>query len=103
MNKLISIIFVAATLSAAGQKPATIAQRKENQQGRIAQGVKSGQLTAGETAKLETKEAAVNKETRTDRAADGGKLTAAEKAQVNRQQNRLSNQIYADKHNAVKQ
>ena len=78
----------------------SIAQRKENQQDRIANGVKSGQLTAGETANLEKKEAAINKETSTDRAANGGKLTSAEKAQVNRQQNQMSKQIYADKHNA---
>ena len=78
----------------------TIGQRKENQQDRIANGVKSGQLTAGETAHLESKEAAINGETRADRAANGGKLTGAEKAQINRQQNRLSNQIYQDKHNA---
>jgi len=78
----------------------TIGQRKENQQDRIANGVKSGQLTAGETANLETKEAAINGETQADRAANGGKLTAAEKAQINRQQNHLSNQIYQDKHNA---
>jgi hypothetical protein len=80
--------------------PETIAQRKDNQQQRIAQGVQSGQLTAGETANLETKEAAINGETRADRAADGGKLTTAEKAQVNQQQNQLSKQIYNDKHNA---
>jgi hypothetical protein len=78
----------------------TVGQRKENQQDRIAQGAKSGQLTAGETANLETKEAAINGETRADRAANGGKLTAAEKQQINGQQNKLSNQIYADKHNA---
>ena len=84
---------------AAKPKP-TIAQRKENQQDRIAQGVKSGQLTAGETANLETKEAVINGETKADRAANGGKLTAAEKKQVTRQQNQLSNQIYKDKHNA---
>src|SRR6202163_2648015 len=82
------------------EKKPTIAQRKENQQDRIANGVKSGQLTAGETANLEKKEAAINKETRTDRAANGGKLTAAEKAQINQQQNQMSKQIYADKHNA---
>jgi hypothetical protein len=81
-------------------KQPTIAQRKENQQDRIANGVKSGQLTAGETASLETKEAAINGETRADRAANGGKLTAAEKKQVNQQQNQLSKQIYQDKHNA---
>ena len=87
------------TTTAPAPKP-TIAQRKENQQDRIANGVKSGQLTAGETSKLETKEAAINGETRADRAANGGKLTAAEKQQVNRQQNHLSKQIYNDKHNA---
>lgn len=78
----------------------TIHQRKENQQDRIANGIQSGQLTAGETSKLETKEAAVNGEIKADRAANGGKLTDAEKAKINRQQNRLSKQIYNDKHNA---
>jgi hypothetical protein len=88
-----------ATTPAPAAKP-TIAQRKENQQDRIAQGVKSGQLTAGETSKLETKEAAINGETKADRAANGGKLTAAEKTQINKQQNGVSKQIYKDKHNA---
>jgi len=87
------------TTTAPAAKP-TIAHRKENQQDRIANGVQSGQLTAGETSKLETKEAAINGETRADRAANGGKLTAAEKQQVNKQQNQLSKQIYNDKHNA---
>jgi hypothetical protein len=87
------------TTAAPAQKP-TIAQRKENQQDRIANGVQSGQLTAGETSKLETKEAAINGETRADRAANGGKLTAAEKQQINKQQNQVSKQIYNDKHNA---
>jgi hypothetical protein len=81
----------------------SIAQRKENQQQRIGNGVQSGQLTAGETANLETKEAAINGETKADRAANGGKLTGAEKTQINGQQDKLSNQIYDDKHNAATQ
>jgi hypothetical protein len=88
-----------STTATPAPKP-TVAQRKENQQDRIAQGVKSGQLTAGETANLETKEAAINGETKADRAANGGKLTSAEKQQINKQQNQMSKQIYADKHNA---
>jgi hypothetical protein len=84
------------------QKPA-INQREENQQDRIAQGIKSGQLTAGETANLETKESAINKEVRADRQANGGKLTQAEQVQVNHQLNRTSRQIYRDKHNAAHQ
>ena len=90
----------AAPTPAPEKKEPTIEERKENQQDRIAEGVKSGQLTAGETANLEKKEAAINKETAADRAANGGKLTGAEKAQINRQQNQMSKQIYRDKHNA---
>jgi hypothetical protein len=89
--------------STPNQSQPSIAQRKQNQQDRIANGVKSGQLTAGETANLENKEAAINGETRADRAADGGKLTGAEKQQINQQQNQLSKQIYNDKHNAATQ
>ena len=88
------------TTQSATQQP-TIPQRKENQQDRIANGVKDGQLTAGETSNLESKEAAINGETRADRAANGGKLTSSEKTQINQQQNQLSKQIYTDKHNAA--
>jgi len=82
-----------------GSNPDKIQDRKENQQDRIAQGVKSGQLTAHETGNLENKEANLNQETRDDRQANGGKLTSGEKQQINRQQNNLSKQIYDDKHN----
>jgi len=76
-----------------------VGQRERNQQERIAQGVKSGQLTAGETAHLEGREAHINKEVHNDRAANGGKLTPAERRQVNRQEDRTSRAIYRKKHN----
>lgn len=76
-----------------------VGQRQRNQQERIAQGIKSGQMTAGETAHMEGREAAVNHEIHNDRAANGGKLTGQEKAQINRQQNRTSRAIYRKKHN----
>ena len=75
-------------------------QRQENQQDRVAQGVDTGQLTASEASKLETKESAINKEVRADREANGGKLTSAERAHVNNQLHHTSKQIYRDKHNA---
>ncbi len=84
----------------ASDKPESIAQRKDNQQDRIAQGVDSGQLNAGETKNLETKEAGINKEEHTMRSEDDGHLTAADRAKLNNQQNHLSNRIYDDKHNA---
>jgi hypothetical protein len=95
-----AVLVVGLTGAAWGQE---IQERKENQQDRIAQGVQSGQLTAGETAQLEHREAGLNHEIRSDRQANGGTLTPKERRQVNRQQNHLSNQIYRDKHNARKQ
>jgi hypothetical protein len=80
-----------------------IKERKENQQDRIANGVANGSLTPHETANLENKEAAINRETRRDRRQNGGNLTNKEKARINRQQNRLSRNIYRDKHNAAHQ
>ena len=87
------------TTSAPASKP-TIAQRKENQQDRIAQGIKSGQLTAGETAKLENQQKGINQQVKADRAANGGKLTSGEKTQINKEQNAASKNIYNKKHNA---
>jgi hypothetical protein len=74
--------------------------RRYNQQGRIANGVSSGQLTAGETKNLEGREAGLNNEIHNDRSANGGTLTPQERQQVNGQQNNLSKSIYNDKHNA---
>ena len=91
---------LAASILVTGSFAQEVKQRRENQQDRIANGVQSGQLTAGETANLENHEANLNREIRTDRKANGGNLTNNEKAQINRQQNQTSKQIYADKHNA---
>jgi hypothetical protein len=81
--------------------PGTYQAREDNQQDRIANGVQSGQLTAGETKSLESQEASLNHERATDRAADDGRLTAADRTQLNAQQNTVSHDIYQDKHNAA--
>jgi WXXGXW repeat (2 copies) len=73
--------------------------REFNQQGRIANGVRSGELTPRETSNLENREANIHSEVRNDRQANGGRLTPQERHQVNRQQNRASRTIYQDKHN----
>jgi hypothetical protein len=79
-----------------------VGQRRENQQDRIAQGIRSGQMTAGETARTENREQGINQQDRADRAANGGKLTGQNKAQLNHQLNGTSRQIYRQKHNAAK-
>ena len=73
--------------------------REANQQQRIANGVRSGQMTSGEAARAENNQARTAQTIHNDRAANGGTMTQQERQQVNRQQNRNSNQIYNEKHN----
>jgi hypothetical protein len=78
----------------------TMPQVHQNDANRIANGVKSGQLTAGETAHLENHEAALNKEKSQMKAANNGKLTTADKQKLNSQYKGLSHQVYDAKHNS---
>jgi hypothetical protein len=84
------------------KKPLTIQQRKHMQQARIHQGVKSDELTRGEKRNLEKKEHALNQEERDMRKMNNGKLTAQDRKTLNAQQNKMSKQIYKDKHNRRK-
>ena len=80
------------------KKPATIQQRKENQQQRIGEGVENGSLTSKEASRLEHKEAALNAEQKRMKA--DGTLSPAERARLQRQQSTLSKNIYRQKHDA---
>jgi len=73
-------------------------KRQQNQQNRIANGVKNGKLTPQQTANLEKREASVDNREKRDMAKNGGHLTKAEQNGINRQQNRISKSIYKDKH-----
>ncbi|MEO6965426.1 MAG: hypothetical protein ABI076_05950 [Acidobacteriaceae bacterium] len=74
--------------------------RQGNQQQRISQGDRSGQLTPGETRNLENRDSSIHREAQHDRAANGGSLTSQEHQQINARQNNISKSIYNDKHNA---
>jgi len=106
MRRTRSVIAVAMAVAALGAASAraegSIQRRRDNQQWRIAQGVASGQLTARETARLEGREAALNREERAMRAAGGGRLTAGDRAVIGRRQDRLSAGIARLKHNAYR-
>ena len=93
----VTAILIGVSLSAGA---AEVDRRERRQQERIAEGVQSGQLTPRETARLERKEARIDREIKRDRAENGGTLTPAERRKINRQQNRLSRQIYREKHDA---
>jgi predicted Holliday junction resolvase-like endonuclease len=79
--------------------PRQVNKRLENQQDRINQGIKSGELTRKEAGNLEAKEARIKNNERFDRKKDNGKLTPAQRASLNKQLNRASRDIYKDKHN----
>ncbi len=100
MKSLLARIAVAAALLSltAPALAGEVDRREARQQARIADGVRSGELTPRETARLERKEARVQREIRRDRAENGGTLSPAERASIDRQQNRLSRQIYRQKH-----
>ncbi len=111
----LAVVFAASTVAAVAQTPAppappttppttpapaarpTIGQRKENQQDRIANGVKNGNLTAGQTSHLEHQEAGINHEERGMRAQNNGKLTAQDRKTIHQQQNQESRRIARDK------
>ena len=82
-----------------GQHDHHIQQRKQNQQRRIARGVRSGQMTRGETRRIERQERGINREERGMRAQDHGHLTRQDRRTIHRQQNQESRRIYRDKHN----
>ncbi|MBF0497040.1 MAG: hypothetical protein HQK58_10780 [Deltaproteobacteria bacterium] len=77
-----------------------IQYREKNQEKRIQQGVKSGELTPKEAGKLEREQARI-KQTESRMKADG-KLTKKERARLQRKENKASAHIYNKKHNQKK-
>ncbi len=99
-----AVQFVAlSVLASAAWAQATTAekdqQRDVNQQQRIEQGLQSGQLSTREAGSLERQEQHIDKMEARD--LKNGSISAGEQARLNAAQNRVSNQIYADKHNGI--
>ena len=83
--------------SASSQRLQADTQRNINQQSRIEQGEKSGQLTTRETGSLERGQARVDRATA--RAAANGHVGANEQAGIQARENRQSNRVFNKKHN----
>jgi hypothetical protein len=97
---LVTACAVSASIAtpAFAQSTASEGQRDINQQQRIEQGLKSGALTTQEAARLEGEEARVEKIQAN--AVRDGNLTPQEKARIGQAQNKVSQDIYRDKHDA---
>lgn len=99
-----SLTLAAAALSLAAAAPAladnnyeqVIDQRQANQEQRIDQGIKSGELTRREAARLERGQERVNR--MEDRALADGKITRGEFRRIENAQNEQSRRIYRQKH-----
>jgi hypothetical protein len=73
-------------------------QREQNQQNRIANGLKNDTLNAKQASNLEKRENNLQNREKADMAKNNGHLTKAEQNGLNRQENRISKSIYKDKH-----
>lgn len=88
----IAVILSAGTAMAAGH-----AKRQVYQQKRIAQGVRSGELTRAETRGLQRNATRVHRSIARDRR-DQGTFTRRERAVAQKRLNRQSRAIYRQKH-----
>jgi hypothetical protein len=98
MNKMLAFAALLSVCAATAHAD-NIHTRERRQQQRIAQGVRTGNLTPLETARLENKEADLRREIRRDRM-DGPGLTLKERQKIERQQNRISRDIYRESHDS---
>ena len=82
--------------SASSQRMQADVQRNVNQERRIEQGVKSGQLTNREVGKLENGQARVDRDEA--HAGANGHVSAKEQQRVQKAENQQSKRIYKQKH-----
>ena len=97
---VLAVVFLLCSISAkiyAQDKTPIVDQREKNQQERIKEGVKTGELTPAETRRLEMQQGKIKADEMNAKA--DGKVTGAERRHLKREQNRASRNIYRKKHN----
>ena len=92
----VSLLFGISAIASAQTHTPKINQRERNQQRRINQGIKSGELTRPEARRLEAQEGRIRADEKIDKA--DGKVTPKERRQLDRELNRTSKHIYNQKH-----
>ena len=98
LRSLIAASLFALGAGANAQNTANDVQRDVNQQQRIENGLQSGQLNTREAAKLEHEQAGVDK--MEAKALKDGHLSSREQQRIGAAQNRVSQDIYREKHDA---
>ncbi|MEP7365860.1 MAG: hypothetical protein ABI972_21610 [Acidobacteriota bacterium] len=97
MNTLLRTAAIFGVLAVGSSFGWPIARHQAGNQARINQGVRSGELTRGEAARLQARDNAIQRTIRRDRI-DGGGLSLAERRKIDRRQDALSRDIARQKH-----
>ena len=113
LMKMVGLIVTAGFIMSAGLAPvyagettwdknhprrAEVNKRLANQNHRINQGVKSGALNNRQAARLHKEDHQIRQEERDMAAQNGGHITKQEQRTLNAQENKVSGQIYDEKH-----
>ena len=97
-NAVIALLVVLSVGSVFSQaKTPRVDRRERRQQARIQEGVKSGELTGKEAAKLEAQQGKIQKDEM--KAKADGTISPAERMKLKREQNRANRNINRKKHN----
>jgi Spy/CpxP family protein refolding chaperone len=91
---------IAQTPAHAAQKPA-IAQRQVNQQRRIANGFRNGQLNVRQTTRLERQHQNIHRQMHAMRVRHNGRLTSRDRRVLNHRMNAASRRINRARHNRI--
>ena len=96
---IVAAVMIALPLAAAaGTRDPGVNARQHNQHDRIAQGVRSGELTRDEANALRTRDRSIRQEERHYKS--DGMLTRDERKDLHRDLNAASRSIYGEKHDA---
>ena len=102
-KSIVATALLAALVAPLAANAGEVQNRINNENARINQGVKNGSLTYGEYRSLDNGADRIQAERNRDLRRNDGRLTPAEYRSLNRQENRLSDRIYFDKHNRAHQ
>jgi hypothetical protein len=97
LTLIITGLFGIFTADVAAQRTPRVDKRQSNQNKRIRQGVRSGELTRREAKSIRRSTKRVKRYEK--RAKSDGTVTRRERVRLNRMENRNSRKIYRKKHN----
>ncbi len=96
MKSLLTLTLAACALASGAE----VDTRQNNQQSRINQGVRSGQLTTREAIRLKQEEVQIHRTVQRQRARNGGTLTPHQRAAADRALDHQNARIAREKHDS---